>query len=145
MLHVSSSTHRCVTLKTALIAPVTPAGYLRLRRNAAGVSVADAAKVIAPNNRAEGVALIRLLETDGAAARYVETIHALRDAYPVDADVYLQLRDGPAATHPRICAGCGCSHWDPCVAPDDVGTCTFADEKTCTRCSGVAFPRTVYQ
>jgi len=40
---------------------------------------------------------------------------------------------------------CGCSHWDQCVAPDDAGTCTWADDKMCSRCSGDTFPIMVYQ
>lgn len=145
MLHLPSSTHRCVPLEAASIAPITPAGYLRLRRTAAGVSVAEAARRIAPNNQSEVVALIRLLETDGAAARYLETIYGLREAYPLDVDVYLQLRDTPSEARPKICTGCGCSHWDPCVAPDDAGTCAWSSDTTCTRCSGEPFPVTVYQ
>jgi len=67
------------------------------------------------------------------------------DAYPLDVDVYLQLRDAPADARPRICVGCGCSHWDPCGLPDDAGSCAWTNETTCTRCSGEAFPITVYQ
>ena len=145
MLHVTFSIHRCVPLAAARVAPLTPAAYLRLRRAAAGVSVSDAARRIAPNNQADAAKLIRQLETDGTAARYVETIRGLRDAYPLDVDVYLQLRDAPADAHPRICDGCGCSHWDPCGLPDDAGSCAWTNETTCTRCSGEAFPITVYQ
>jgi len=145
MLHVTTSTHRCVPLAAAQVAPLTPAAYLRLRRAAAGVSVSDAARRIAPNNQADATRLIRQLETDGTAARYVETIHGLRDAYALDVDVYLQLRDAPADVHPRICTGCGCSHWDPCGLPDDGGSCAWTNDTTCTRCSGEAFPITVYQ
>lgn len=145
MLHSLSTIHRCTPRDVAVIAPITPAGYLRLRRNAAGVSVADAARRIAPNNQAEGAALIRLLETDGSAARYVETIYALKEAYPLDVDVYVQLRDTAPDAHPKICTSCGCSHWDPCVASDDAGTCSGSSDTTCTRCSGEAFPVTVYQ
>lgn len=145
MLHFSPPTHRCMPPAPRTVAPLTPAAYLRLRRKAAGVSIANAARRLAPNNVGEASALIALLETDGAAARYVETLHGLRDAFPFDVDLYVQLRDAPADAHPRVCRGCGCSHWNPCVAADDTGTCGWASDDACTRCAGDPLPITVHQ
>lgn len=133
MIHVAMPTERRRPAPSVLL-PVTPARYLRLRRLAAGLSVDAVARSISANNQAEARALVLLLETDGSKARYRQTIEAFADAFPIDADVYLQLRDTPAEQHPRICRGCGCSEWDPCVAGDGSHTCAWHGPATCSRC-----------
>ncbi|RXD05382.1 hypothetical protein EQZ23_09900 [Sphingomonas sp. UV9] len=119
-----------------LLPPLSLAGYLKLRRKAAGLSVDAVAQRISANNQSEARALVCLLETEGTKACYRETIDAFADAFPIDADVYLQLRDTPADQHPRICRGCGCSEWDPCVAGDGSHSCAWHGVATCTRCVG---------
>lgn len=133
MIHVAMPTERRRPAPSILL-PLTPARYLRLRRLAAGLSVDAVARSISANNQAEARALVLLLETDGSKARYRQTIEAFADAFPIDADVYLQLRDTPADQHPRICRGCGCSEWDPCVAGDGAHACAWRGPATCSRC-----------
>lgn len=119
-----------------VLSPLSPAGYLRLRRKAAGLSVETVARRISANNQDEARALVCLLETEGTKARYRETVEGFADAFPIDVDVYMQLRDTPSDQHPRICRGCGCSEWDPCVAGDGAHTCAWHGLATCTRCVG---------
>ena len=135
MIHFALPTERCRP-SPSLLSPLSPAGYLQLRRKAAGLSVDTVARRISANNQAEAKALVCLLESEGTRARYRETIDAFADAFPIDADVYMQLRDAPADQHPRICRGCGCSEWDPCVAGDGTPTCSWHGLATCTRCVG---------
>ena len=120
----------------SVLSPLSPAGYLRLRRKAAGLSVETVARRISANNQDEARALVCLLETEGTKARYRETVEGFADAFPIDVDVYMQLRDTPGDQHPRICRGCGCSEWDPCVAGDGTHTCAWHGLATCTRCVG---------
>lgn len=119
-----------------LLLPLSPAGYLKLRRKAAGLSVDAVAQRIPANSQDEARALMCLLETEGTKARYRQTIEAFADVFPIDADVYMQLRDTPADQHPRICRGCGCSEWDPCVTGDGSHSCAWHGLATCTRCVG---------
>lgn len=116
-----------------LLAPLTPAAYLRLRREAAGMSITAVAVMMTRNARdvTPAVELIQLLETPGNTARRPETLERLRTAFPFDPDVYRQLKDEPASRHPNVCRGCGCSEWDrdPDGAPWD-----WATASACTRC-----------
>ena len=133
MFHVAMPGERRRPAPSVLL-PLTPARYLRLRRIAAGLSVDAVARSISANNQAEARALVMLLETEGSTARYRETVDAFADAFPIDIDVYFQLRDTPAEDHPRICRGCGCSESDPCVAGDGSHTCGWRGPATCSRC-----------
>lgn len=136
MLHVPIS-HASRPARTAsAAAPLTPAAYLRLRRHAAGLSVEDVARVIAPRerDRAEAAALVRTLETDGCRARHTRTLRELRRAFRFDANVYRQLCEEPANRHPRICRDCGCSHYDPCEDFEHGGACGWAEPERCTSC-----------
>lgn len=120
----------------SLLAPFTPASYLRLRRSAAKLSVDQVAERLTSKDRdqAEIRALVRLLETPGVVARHVATLDLLREAFPFDPDVYRQLAAEPAVRHPRICRGCGCSQWDPCEHAQH-GPCAWAGTEICTRCT----------
>ncbi|KQN29688.1 hypothetical protein [Sphingomonas sp. Leaf38] len=117
--------------------PLSPAAYLQLRRKAAGLSIDAVALRISANNQSHARALVCLLETEGSTARYRATIDAFADAFPIDVDVYMQLRDTPVAQHPRICRGCECSEWDSCVGGDGTHTCAWQGLATCTRCVGL--------
>ncbi|MEG8045202.1 hypothetical protein QP175_02610 [Sphingomonas aerolata] len=133
MIHVAMPIERRHSAPSVLL-PLTPAHYLRLRRVAAGLSVDAVARSISANNQAEARALVMLLETVGSTARYRETVEAVADAFPIDIDVYFQLRDTPAEDHPRICRGCGCSESDPCIAGDGSHTCDWCGPAMCSRC-----------
>jgi len=121
-------------------APVTPAAYLRLRREAAGLSVRTVAGMLArnANDVAHALDLINALETPGNTARRPETLENLRDVFPFDPDVYRQLATAAADQHPRICRGCGCSQWDPCG--NSHNACAWATDKACTVCLPDAAP-----
>jgi hypothetical protein len=114
-----------------------PATYLHLRRVAARLTVDQVAERLAPRarDRAEATALIYLLETAGVRARHTETLVMLAKVFPFDPLVYRQLAEEPADRHPRVCRGCGCSHWDPCRAPFEEEGCAWATLTCCTRCA----------
>ncbi|BCA60219.1 hypothetical protein [Sphingomonas sp. HMP6] len=118
--------------------PLKPDEYLNLRRRAAGLSIVEVARLIAPSpkDHAEAVALVAMLEAPGCRARFPETIEALQRAYPLDLAVYRQLADEPADRHPTVCRSCGCSEWDPCH--HEQGTCGWASTTKCTRCAEFA-------
>jgi hypothetical protein len=118
-------------------APLRPHEYLQLRRRAAGLTVDQVAEHLAPRAAERGacLAFLRLWETprviasDGALAQ-------LRRAYPFDPEVYRQLATEPADRHPRVCRGCGCTRWDPCLDGEDCA-CSWSDDAPdrCTCCA----------
>lgn len=119
-------------------APLTAAGYLRLRREAAGLKIADVARALAkkPEDLATATELVNLLEQPGNTARQHKTIYALQAIFPFDQEVYGQLATEPAERHPQVCRGCGCSDWDT----DDTHAIRFAwaSKHACVRCAGPA-------
>jgi hypothetical protein len=118
-----------------LLPPLTAADYLRLRREAAKLSITDVAAAVS-NDRAErgsAAALLRMFETPGARVSRHDTLLRLQAIFPFDPAVYQQLIDEPADRHPQICRGCGCSHWDPCDQ-DGKGPCAWSSTSSCTRC-----------
>lgn len=127
---------------TTACKPLTPDAYLILRRQAAGLSRDDVARRIARAPADFGVAaqLVRSLETPGVLAKLRATLDQLRTVFAFDADVYYQLHNAPAGTHPRICRGCGVSAWDMEMAPGvDAGG--WHDDATCTGCASLAEDR----
>jgi hypothetical protein len=125
---------RGVRAATVPAGPLTPAAYLRLRREAAGLSIRAVAGMLArkADDVAPAIDLVTVLEVPGNTARRAETLDSLRDVFPFDPDVYRQLGSEPPHLHPRICRGCGCSHWDPCGDGQDA--CGWATDTACTRC-----------
>lgn len=117
-------------------APMTPAAYLRLRREDARLTIAQVAERLPTRHVDAGLAasVIRTLETPGARARHRATLDALRTVFPFDIDVYRQLCEEPAERHPQICRGCGCSTYDACVEADGHTCCAWALPTLCTRC-----------
>lgn len=127
-----SRSERAATVRPA---PLTPAAYLRLRREAAGLSIRHVAGMLAreADQVATALDLVHALETPGNTARRRETLESLRDVFAFDIDVYHQLADEPADRHPAVCRGCGCSEWDGCMDGDH-GACSWATPTACTRC-----------
>jgi hypothetical protein len=140
MMHVFPRTfslplQRAERAATASTAPMTPAAYLTLRREAAGMTIGVVAGMLArkANEIAPALDLVHALETPGNTARRPETLEALRSIFAFDPDVYRQLANDPADSHPRICRGCGCSHFDPCDS-EEHGACAWATDTACTAC-----------
>lgn len=84
------------------LAPLTPAAYLRLCREAAGMTRSTVAVMLAPRpgHLAQASDLLDMLETPGNVARKPETLERLRAIFPFDPDVDRQ-RAGRAAS-PRL-------------------------------------------
>lgn len=115
-------------------APLTPAAYLRMRREAAGLTERRVAGMLArkADDIPAALDLVHVLETPGNVARRPETLETLRDIFPFDPDLYRQLASAPADQHPRVCRSCGCSQWDPCG--DEQDACSWSSDIACTRC-----------
>lgn len=117
-------------------APLTPAAYLRLCREAAGMTRGTVAVMLAPRpgDLAQTTELIDMLETPGNVARRAETLQRLSATFTFDPDVYRQLASEPPERHPRVCRGCAASAWSE---QDDRGPLCWANDHVCTRCAGV--------
>ena len=113
---------------------MTPAAYLRLRREAAGLTLDDAAAAFAPriHDRRVAYALLRLWETDGVVGE-ADDVLRLSALYRLDVAVYRQLAEEPADRHPTICAGCGCTQHDACLDDHGVG-CHWVAPDLCSGC-----------
>ncbi len=131
MLHVSIHDPRPGNTIAARI--MTPANYLRLRRNAADMTIAHIAEQLMPRiaYRSMTAAFLRALETDGYTAKNRSHIERLAKVFPLDPDVYFQLVEQPADDI-RICSGCGCSAYDPCTVAD--GPCQWRAPDACGAC-----------
>ncbi len=132
MLHVSIPARH--TGKSLAARIMTPANYLRLRRAAAGLTIAQVAERLMPRVefRSMTAAFLRALETDGYTAKDRSHIERLAQVFPLDPEVYYQLVVEPTDRQPRICSGCGCSAYDPCTGPD--GPCRWEAPDACGVC-----------
>ncbi len=137
MLHVPIIAAPPPTSPVPASAPLAAAAYIKLRREAAGLTIRQVASIIAPkaSRYAEALSLVTMLETDGVRARHTDTLIALRKAFPFDIVVYRQLADDPADRHPTVCRGCGCSEWDPCRPRYAAEFCGWENSTTCTGCA----------
>lgn len=131
MLHVSIHDPRPGNTIAAQI--MTPANYLRLRRNAADLTIAQIAEQLMPRIAYQlmTAAFLRALETDRYTAKNRIHIERLAKVFPLDPDVYFQLVESPADDI-RICSGCGCSAYDPCTVAD--GPCQWRAPDACGAC-----------
>ena len=104
----------------ARFAPLTPATYLRLCREAAGLTRHALAMRLAPraHDLPQAGDLLAVLETPGNVARRAATLERLRILPAFDPDVYRQLATEPPDRHPRVCRGCAASAG---VTRDDAG------------------------
>ncbi len=136
MLHVSiPAPHAGKSLAARIM---TPANYLRLRRQAAGLTIEQVAEQLMPRVgfRKMVVVFLRILESDGCTAKHRDHIERLTAVFPLDPDVYYQLVNEPTDRLPHICSGCGCSAYDPCTGAD--GICRFVASDACNRCTTIA-------
>ena len=98
--------------------PVRPWDYVRMCREAAGLTIAQAAKPHwhNPEHRADVERITAEIERPGVILRKDYLVDGIRRSLPAfDPDLYRTLRDEPADRHPSICRGCGCTPWNPSV------------------------------
>lgn len=121
--------------RSTVLKPLTPAGYLRLRRNAARMTIDQVAERIEPrlHRRGDIATMLRNLERDGVTARQIDILRPLQRAFPIDLEVYAQLRDEPADRHPSVCRVCGCSANDRCTG-EHRGQCRRETADLCSAC-----------
>lgn len=114
---------------------MTPGTYLRLRREAAGLSIVDVAARLsteprwAEHLRAEWIGLI-----EAGASSSFHTVVALGRAFPFDLHVLEALVKAdlgiPGAPFlMQICRTCGCTQDDACA-----GGCWWAEPDLCSSC-----------
>lgn len=122
-----------------ILPPLRPWEYIRLRRLAAGKTIAQAARPHwhRPEHRAEVEAIVALDERTGVVLREEWLVDAICRSFPFEPEVYRQLRDDPAEQHPDVCRGCGCTRWMPCIGRDGED-CTGHEGGTCTVCAARA-------
>jgi hypothetical protein len=117
MFHASAASFADATpTDPPAMPPLKAWDYLRLRREAAGLSIEQVGRELyrSLSMQSGGIQLARLLETAGWRAIDGRTIAKLAAIFPFDPGVYRQLadRDLPPEEHPPVCRGCGCSYWD---------------------------------
>lgn len=130
--------------------PLAPEAYIRLRREAAGLTIRDlASRLSALRNalieagelpagllaiRNDYAAMIVMLEAQGVRARLPETLESIAAVMPFDPAVYRQLAEGDPRRHPRVCRGCGCSTYDSCHH-ESYGSCAWVSPTQCSHCA----------
>lgn len=120
---------------------MTPGDYIRLRREAARLSIDDVAGMVSDRAAAAASVKVRLeaLEAnDPMSAAELTLVDDLIGAFPFEPAVYWMLvgrhAGGDAdAPIPGVCRVCGCTWADPCIG-EHHETCSWADATT-TLCS----------
>jgi hypothetical protein len=119
---------------------MTPGTYLRKRREAAQITIMDAAEKLASLPGAQGHTfavrcdmLNRALVRIEANVDFLTPDHAtlVQTAFQFDPLVYARLVTG-ANPAPRICAGCACTDADPCES--DGCPCFWVERNLCSTC-----------
>lgn len=106
---------------------MTPGAYIRLRRQAAGLTPLEVEAELGEDVTRLSVAL-EFLEADRIKATYGDA-RLLGRVFPISAAIVSELGCG---TSPAICRSCGCSEFDPC---DEGGRgCAWAQPDLCTSC-----------
>lgn len=125
---------------------LSPGSYLKLRRQAAGLSIEDVAAMVhtAPRlGEIDRCGWISRIEND-VAALSPDVIATLADAFRFSRRILQQLIDarsyGDASALTRICLICGCSDQDPCVDPNSFDCCGWSTADSCTACVPTASP-----
>lgn len=123
------------SLLPGILPPLRPWDYVRLRRLAAGLTIAQAARPHwhRPEHRADVEAMTSRIERPGTVLRSEPLVDGICRSHPFEPAVYRQLRDDPAESHPEVCRGCGCTRWSPCVGRDGCD-CTGHEGGSCTVC-----------
>lgn len=117
---------------------MTPGTYLRLRREAAGLSLDEVSLVtqtvpsVCARIRGEWIAAIE----QGIVPVSIDVALALQIAFPFDWDVLVKLCALQARLidqAPRICAACACSEQDACTGHDGE-PCEWVGPLRCSAC-----------
>lgn len=117
---------------------MTPGAYLRVRRQAAGLSLDDVAVRLAVEpaypamSRAEWLAA---MEEDIAPVA-PDTARALRQVFAFDLIVLDRIANGMPV---EICRGCACSWYDACETKH--GGCYWVEVDLCSVCAAEAKAR----
>ncbi len=123
---------------------IAPGAYLRLRREAAGLTLEEVSLVtetvpsVCARVRTEWIAAIE----QGIAPVSIDVALALQIAFPFDFDVLVKLCAFQARLidrAPRVCEVCGCSEQDACVEQHG-GPCGWAEPARCSACVGKPLP-----
>lgn len=125
---------------------VMPWDYVRMRRKAAGLTIAQAAAHYwkRPEHQADVERNIAELETVGYRMQQHFFGADMSRAYSFSVDVYRQLCDTPPDQHPRLCLACGWDRWTTQYDTngDDV-TWSEVDPDLCTRCEQLKRPKEI--
>ena len=119
---------------------LTPGAYLKRRRQAAGLSLADVAARLETQPRlAEHLRAdwLERIEADIQPATF-QTIVALREAYSFDLLVLLTLVNislGIPVAPPALCRICACSDDDICCSRVSFRMCDWVEPDLCSFCS----------
>ncbi len=123
---------------------MSPGSYLRLRREAAGLSIDDVAAALATEprwNELDRKAWLELIEADAAPVGD-DVQKSLFGVFRFDAAILSHLvvmHAGGALSVPHLCRVCACSWLDPC---DEAyaGSCSWSatDPDLCTACEAAA-------
>lgn len=100
---------------------MTPGGYLRLRRIAAGLSLEQLP--------IDGTAMLAI--EHGVRVPTMSELTKLLAAFRFSVRVFLMVRAGGT---PRLCRECGCSELDACVGDAGVG-CHWVEHNFCSACA----------
>ncbi|MDQ2763598.1 MAG: XRE family transcriptional regulator [Pseudomonadota bacterium] len=123
---------------------LTPGAYLKLRRCAACMSVADVAMRLSTGPRiAEHVRAnqLELIEADIQPATF-STIIVLRHVFSFNLEILAILAEihlGSKRYGPQLCRICACSEWDACR--HSTGTCSWVAPDLCSSCAGLVEAR----
>lgn len=135
------------TIAPALPKGMTPGDYMRLRREAARLTIDEVAALVSDRPAAAASIKVRLeaLEAnDPMSATELALVDELIGTFPFEPAAYWMLvgrhAGGEAgAPIPGICRICACTWNDPCIA-EDHSTCSWTDASTtlCSACVGIA-------
>lgn len=113
---------------------VMPWDYIRMRREAAGLSIEQAARPFwhHKEHRADVERNFDRIETVGFR---VKRLWDMSRSFRLNLTVYRQLCDTPPHMHPRLCLACGWDEWSAQLDAEGFD-CTWSDSdpQICTHC-----------
>lgn len=121
---------------------MTPGRYVQLRREAAGLSIEDAAARIGTEPSVDGQTRAEMLIAIEAGDQPLtdDVARALHPVFPFDSVVLATLcaiDAGRSVVAPAICRQCGCSEWDGCILPVR-RVCSWSEPDLCSACARAA-------